>query len=54
MSETLRRVQAPVLSGDFPVSDHGFAELEHIVCRCYRSMRAGKVSGGIGTAKLRR
>jgi hypothetical protein len=28
MSETLRRVQALVLSGDYLVSDHGFNELE--------------------------
>ena len=28
MSETLRRVQALVLSGDYRVSDHGFNELE--------------------------
>jgi hypothetical protein len=28
MSETLRRVQALVLSGDYRVSDHGFDELE--------------------------
>jgi D-serine dehydratase len=28
MSETLRRVQALVLSGDYLVSDHGFYELE--------------------------
>jgi hypothetical protein len=28
MSETLRRVQALVLSGEFRVSDHGFNELE--------------------------
>ena len=28
MSETLRRVQALVLGGDFRVSDHGFDELE--------------------------
>jgi hypothetical protein len=31
MSETLRRVQALVLSGDYRVSDHGFDELEHDV-----------------------
>jgi Domain of unknown function (DUF4258) len=28
MSETLRRVQTLVLSGDYRVSDHGFNELE--------------------------
>jgi hypothetical protein len=28
MSETLRRVQTLVLSGDYVVSDHGFDELE--------------------------
>jgi uncharacterized protein DUF4258 len=28
MSETLRRVQALVLAGDYRVSDHGFDELE--------------------------
>lgn len=28
MSETLRRVQALVLSGDYLVSDHGFYELD--------------------------
>jgi hypothetical protein len=28
MSETLRRVQTLVLSGDYRVSDHGFDELE--------------------------
>jgi len=28
MSETLRRVQALVMSGDFRVSEHGFDELE--------------------------
>jgi hypothetical protein len=31
MSETLRRVQTLVLSGDYRVSDHGFDELEEDV-----------------------
>jgi hypothetical protein len=31
MSETLRRVQALVLSGDYRVSDHGFDELEEMI-----------------------
>jgi hypothetical protein len=44
MSETLRRVQALVLSGDFHVSDHGFSELED------DAILASEAIGGIAAA----
>jgi hypothetical protein len=44
MSETLRRVQALVLSGDYRVSDHGFDELEE------DAIVASEVIAGIATA----
>jgi hypothetical protein len=36
MSETLRRVQALVLSVTSGSADNGFDELEDSVCHCYR------------------
>ena len=44
MSETLRRVQALVLGGDFVVSDHGFDELAD------DGIVAGDAINGIATA----
>jgi uncharacterized protein DUF4258 len=44
MSETLRRVRALVLSGDYRVSDHGFDELEDDV------IVAGEAIAGIAAA----
>ena len=44
MSETLRRVQALVLSGDYLVSEHGFDELEE------DDILASEVISGIAAA----
>jgi hypothetical protein len=44
MSETLRRVQALVMSGDYLVSDHGFSELED------DAIIASEIIAGIATA----
>jgi len=46
MSETLRRVQALVMSGDYRVSDHGYEELHK------DAILVGDVVAGVVTAEL--